>query len=297
MFSPAELPKEPAHVGELFTDLHGLAYDVAKDIPTFDRKRGGPDFGEIYAHRTSWEHPSFHMPVTETMVRIGEGDYASYLLGLWSLHPQDQPDSTLACHVRTYNHIRAGNEVEMWQRNPSGLIEVRLGAVWDGEGEDLQDDKTGHYPTLLRIDKLALIDRERLDITAKSILGIVGAIRHLLTLDLSERPTALADLDLPTMLISEEARQERSVDPRLVEMQIAIAQAHPELAEQIFSLDLNDPESQFVLALGGGIISGDIAVDLSGEHEQSTATTASEGEIVRLTEDFLDASDFPGRNN
>ena len=298
MSSPAELPHEPVHVDELFTELHSQAYEVAKGIPTFDRKRGSPDLGEIYCHRNSWEHPSHHMPVTETMVRIAEEHSAPYLLGLWTLHPEDQPDTALPCQVKTYNHIRGGNEVEIELRRPSGLIEVRLGAVWD-EGEDLEDVAVirGYHPASTRIDKLQMVDRERLDITTKSILGIVGALRHFLTLDISERPAALAELDLPTLLISSEAKQEHSADPRLVEMQVAIAQAHPELAEEVFSLDLSDPETHFVLALGDGVINGRIEVDLSGESVQYNATSASVDVIAKLTEDLLEASDFPERNN
>ena len=296
MSSSAELPQEPVHVDELFTELHSQAYEVAKGIPTFDRKRGGPDLGEIYCHRNSWEHPSHHMPVTETMVRIAEEHSAPYLLGLWTLHPEDQPDTVLPCQVETYNHTRGGNEVEIERQRPSGLIEVRLGAVWD-EGEDLQDAKRGYYPASTRMDKLPLIDKERLDITAKSILGIVGALRHFLTLDISERPAALAELDLPTLLISSEAKQEHAADPRLVEMQVAIAQAHPELAEEVFSLDLSDPETHFVLALGDGIINGRIEVDLSGESVQSNTTSASADVIAKLAGDLLEASDFPERNN
>lgn len=90
----------------------------------------------------------------------------------------------------------------------------------------------------------------------------------------------------------------RSVDPRLVEIQLAIAGEHPDLADYVMSLDLSDPETHLVLALAGGIIDGTIEVDLSGRDippdSEPIYEDATDPELI---EELLDATERPQRNN
>ncbi len=296
MFRPVELSPKPTCVGELFSEIHDAAYDAAKDIPSFDELRGEPGFGEIYAHRTKLEYPSCDMPLTETVIRIAEKGTASYLLGIHSLRPSEQSSATLPYLVRTYGHVDGGNEVVIKRQSPNGIVAVEL-AVPESNNEELYVTETGYYPVGAKIDELPMIDKERLDITAKNILAITGTLHYLLDLKPHDRPAALAELDIPTLHISKQAWQKSAVDPRLVEIQIAIAQAHPELANDVFSLDLTNAGDQLVLALGGEAMNSGLGIDISTKPTDKIESPASRAKIAKLIKDLLNNSDLPERNN
>lgn len=293
-------PDIPHHerIGELFTDIHRQAHEIAGAIPVFDAsKREEPDQGEIYSHQQRWQHPLHQMPVTATQVRIATTHSAPYLLEVLSLHPEGDPNTTLPCDIRTFNHIQRG-AVEVQGPHPSGLIEVKLDAGFNADGDAIQPLEQGVYPGMRRLNSLNERDRECLDIAATSILGIVGAIRHLLEVDIAERQSVLENLTLPPVLMSYSGSK-TAVDPRFVEIQMALAARHPELADKLFDLNLLDPEVQLVLALGDGIVSGSVeVVDAPGETTAPSGTSeADEATIQRLTKDLLNTSDLPPRQN
>lgn len=61
-----------------------------------------------------------------------------------------------------------------------------------------------------------------------------------------------------------------SIDPRLTDLQLEFASAHPSVADKILNLDPSAPETQILLTLGVAMVRGEPTIPVQIESAQIT---------------------------